>query len=85
MADRQTLNSFYWLCKSWGTNIKQSNNVRKLIHGIDAGQLYPFLMNLKVPTRLYTKLEFNSKTKKNLEDLFRAAGNGFIPELSATM
>ena len=42
------------------THIPKSTIVCELIVGIDASQLYPYSMCQVMPTRLYTKFEFDS-------------------------
>ena len=44
--------------------IKNSSNICKSIVRIDASQLYPFSMCQDMPTRLYTRWEFDMKMQK---------------------
>ena len=46
------------------TYIRKSSNVCKSIVGIDASQLYPFSMCQDMPTRLYTRWEFDTDMQK---------------------
>ena len=46
------------------TFIRISNNICKVIVGIDASQLYPFAMCQAMPTGLYTRWEFDSDLQK---------------------
>ena len=46
------------------TKIKQSENICKSILGIDANQLYAFPVTEYIPTRPYTKWEYNEETAK---------------------
>ena len=45
------------------TFIRKSSNLWKSIVGIDASQLYPYSMCQLMPTGLYTRWEYESKTK----------------------
>ena len=44
------------------TKFRKSENACKSVLGIDANQLYPFLMTKKIPICLYTKSEFKEDT-----------------------
>ena len=44
--------------------IGKSSNICKSIVGIDAGQLYPFLMCQDMQTGLYTRWEFDTDMQK---------------------
>ena len=46
------------------TFIRKSSNLCKSIVGIDAIQLYPYSMCQPMPTGLYTRWEYDSKTKR---------------------
>ena len=46
------------------TFIRKSSNLCKLIVGIDATQLYPYLMCQPMPAGLYTRWEYDSETKR---------------------
>ena len=46
------------------TYIRNTENICKLIVGIDASQLYPFSMCQEMPTGLYTRWEFDSDSQK---------------------
>ena len=45
------------------TFVRKSSNLCKPIVGIDASQLYPYWMCQPMPTRLYTRWEYDSETK----------------------
>ena len=46
------------------TFMRKSSNLCKLIVGIDASQLYSYSMCQPMPTGLYTRWEYDSKTKR---------------------
>ena len=46
------------------TYIRNTENICKLIVGIDASQLYPFSVCQEMPTGLYTRWEFDSDSQK---------------------
>ena len=46
------------------TLIRKSSNLCKSIVGIDASQLYPYSMCQPMPTRLYTRWEYDSEIKR---------------------
>ena len=46
------------------TRIRSSSNTFKSIVGIDASQLYPYVMCQLMPTGLYTRLEFNADLQR---------------------
>ena len=47
------------------TFIRKSSNLCKSIVGIDASQLYPYLMCQPMPTGLYTRWEYDSDTNRS--------------------
>ena len=48
------------------TFIRKSANICKSIVGIDASQLYPYLMCQSMPTGVYTRWDFDSETSRSI-------------------
>ena len=68
------------------TFIRRSNIICKAIVGIDASQLYPFLMCQAMPTGIYTRWEFDSDLKrfKARQDKIRKFENMVMSFFQAT-